>query len=183
MRIAPLQELTKDDVRRIITGYESKQAYDVKKQESPDRTEIVLELVDLPEPFVKTWDMTRMTDWYRDLLTDGLSFGAFDGDRLVGVAIAQRQAWNGTAMVWELHLDPEHRGSGTGRRLLAHVEAAAAAQGLTKVVCETQTKNVPAIGFYRACGYSIEGVDLTYYANDDANRDEVALFVKKPVVP
>jgi ribosomal protein S18 acetylase RimI-like enzyme len=80
-------------------------------------------------------------------------------------------------------LDAAHRGAGAGRSLLEHVEAAARAQGLTKVVCETQAQNVPAIGFYRACGYAVEGIDLSYYSNDDDNHGEVALFVKKSVVP
>lgn len=47
------------------------------------------------------------------------------------------------------------------------------------VVCETQNTNVAAIRFYRRMGFDIEGVDLSYYSNQDCPDGEVALFLKK----
>ncbi len=37
---------------------------------------------------------------------------------------------------------------------------------------------VPAIDFYRAVGFAVEGIDLSYYTNDDLNN-EVAVFMKR----
>lgn len=184
IRIARLEELSVADAQRLVRGYESKQRYDVWKVETPERTEIRLELVDLDEPFVKRWDHAeRMIEWFRGLLSEGLSFGAWAGDRLVGLALTQRQEWNDTAVVWELHVEGGHRGRGIGRRLLSAVEDAAHGAALRTVMCETQTPNVAAIAFYRSAGYSLEGIDLSYYANDDVERGEVAVFMKKALRP
>src|SRR6185503_5290072 len=114
------------------------------------------ELVDLDEPFVRRWKHEHMTDWYLGLLVEELSFGARDDGRLIGLAITESR-WNDEAMVWELHVDERHRGRGVGRRLLSAVEDAAKAKDLRSVVLETQTTNVAAIGFYRACGYALQG--------------------------
>jgi ribosomal protein S18 acetylase RimI-like enzyme len=119
-----------------------------------------------------------MTDWYRSLLVEELSFGALDGDRLIGLAITESR-WNDEAMVWELHVEERWRGKGVGKQLLAAVEAAARTKDLRAVVLETQTTNVAAIGFYRACGYALQGIDLSFYENDDLARGEVAVFMKK----
>lgn len=44
---------------------------------------------------------------------------------------------------------------------------------------ETQNANVPAIDFYRAVGFGLEGVDLSYYSNVDKLAGEVAVFMKR----
>ena len=38
MKIEPLLDLQAEDVRRLIVGYESMQRYDVRWEESPQRT-------------------------------------------------------------------------------------------------------------------------------------------------
>jgi ribosomal protein S18 acetylase RimI-like enzyme len=54
--------------------------------------------------------------------------------------------------------------------------------GLRTIVCETQNTNVPAIKFYRKVGFMIDGVDLSYYTNDDWPDGEIAIFMKKPLI-
>lgn len=44
---------------------------------------------------------------------------------------------------------------------------------------ETQNTNVNAIRFYRRSGFEIEGIDLSYYTNDDVEGGEVAIFMKR----
>lgn len=178
-RIDRLEHITEDDVRRLIVGFDSMQRYDVHWTESHRQTSFTLDLVDLDEPFVRRWSHARMTGWYQSLLGEGLSAGAWDGDRLVGIAITERRGWNDEAMVWELHVDQSSRGHGIGRRLLEAVEDAAKPAGIRAVVIETQTTNVAAISFYRACGYSLQGIDLSFYSNDDQERGDVAVFMKK----
>jgi ribosomal protein S18 acetylase RimI-like enzyme len=155
LKIEPLKELTPEDVRRLIVGYESIQRYEVRWEESKERTSFSLELVDLDEPFVRRWKHEHMTDWYRSLLVEELSFGARDRDRLVGLAITESR-WNDEVMVWELHVDERSRGQGVGRRLLQAVEDAARDQDL-------------------------RGIDLSFYGNDDLQRGEVAVFMKKAI--
>jgi ribosomal protein S18 acetylase RimI-like enzyme len=50
---------------------------------------------------------------------------------------------------------------------------------LRAVVAETQTKNVPAIRFYRAMGFTPDGIDTSYYTNDDLEKCDVAVFMKR----
>ncbi len=176
--IEPLRELTPEDVCRLIVGYESSQCYDVRWGESPERTTFELTLVDLDEPFVRRWKHEHMTDWYRSLLVEELSFGAHSDGRMIGLAITESR-WNDEAMVWELHVDEHHRGRGIGKQLLSAVEAAGKDKDMRAVVLETQTTNVAAISFYRACGYALQGIDLSFYENDDLARGEVAVFMKK----
>jgi ribosomal protein S18 acetylase RimI-like enzyme len=178
-RIEVLEEITEEDVERLIVGYGSAQRYDVHWVESFNQTSFTLDLIDLDQPFVKRWSHGHLTGWYQSLLADGLSFGAWESNRLVGIAITERRQWNDEAMVWELHVEDESRGKGTGRRLLEAVEKAARLVKVRAVVLETQTPNVSAISFYRACGYSMQGVDLSFYTNTDLERGEVAVFMKK----
>jgi ribosomal protein S18 acetylase RimI-like enzyme len=46
------------------------------------------------------------------------------------------------------------------------------------MVCETQNTNAPAIAFYRRVGFELDGIDLSYYSNEDVTQGEVALFMK-----
>jgi ribosomal protein S18 acetylase RimI-like enzyme len=61
--------------------------------------------------------------------------------------------------------------------------AHAAKHHLRCLVCETQTTNVPSIQFYRSMGFHLEGLDLSYYTNEDQERGEMAVFMKKRLGP
>ena len=55
----------------------------------------------------------------------------------------------------------------------------ARAAGQRALVLETQNTNVPAIRFYRRVGCTIEGVDISYYTNEDTQPgNTVAVFMK-----
>jgi ribosomal protein S18 acetylase RimI-like enzyme len=98
---------------------------------------------------------------------------------MVGVALAEPRQWNETLWVWEFHVAETRRGRGIGRRLMAELAEQARAAGLRALVCETQNTNLPAINFYRAVGFTLEGVDVSYYTNDDMSPGgTVAVFMK-----
>jgi ribosomal protein S18 acetylase RimI-like enzyme len=62
---------------------------------------------------------------------------------------------------------------------MTEVAARARAAGLRAVVAETQNTNVRAIRFYRRVGFTLEGIDISYYTNEDMQPDRtVALFMK-----
>lgn len=88
--------------------------------------------------------------------------------------------WNKSLWVWEFHVAEMYRRRGLGRRLMDALAGRAKAAGLRTIVCETQNTDVPAIDFYRAVGFSIEGIDVSYYTNDDLlPGGEVAIFMKR----
>ena len=51
--------------------------------------------------------------------------------------------------------------------------------GLRALAVETQNTNVAAIHFYRSCGFTLEGIDLSYYTNTDLEDGEIAIFLKR----
>ena len=169
-----------DDFYRVVTGYQSPARYDVQHIESPQHASISLTLRPLATPYVHLWshdefDMAH----YAGVLAQELSLAAHDGDLLVGLAIAEMQRWNRSLWVWEFHVAESHRGQGIGQQMMAELVRRATPAGMRTIVCETQNTNVPAIQFYRAQGFTLEGIDLSYYTNDDVTHGEVALFMKR----
>jgi ribosomal protein S18 acetylase RimI-like enzyme len=72
-----------------------------------------------------------------------------------------------------------HQRRGVGRQLVDALTEKARAVGLRTIVSGTQNTNIPAIRVYRRVGFHIEGIDLSYYSNDDYPDGEIALFMKK----
>lgn len=166
------------------SGYTSTAKYNVHKVETREQTRITMELVVLDQPYVKTWPvLDDDVERYRRVVRQELSLGAYVDGQLVGVAIAERRDWNRTLWVWEFHVAETRQMMGVGRQLMDTLANRASRDGLRVMVCETQSTNVPAIEFYRKVGFEVEGIDLSYYSNDDAPDGEVAIFMKRKLTP
>jgi ribosomal protein S18 acetylase RimI-like enzyme len=180
--IQPLLTLSEAALARLIVGYVSNEKYIISKTETPLRTVIALERVALDRPYEKRWGPPdpELARRYAGLPALGFSFGAYAGEELIGLALAEPHAWNRTLWIWEFHVAAGQRRGGVGRRLMEAVAEKARAAGLRVMVCEAQNTNVPAIDFYRAVGFALEAVDLSYYSNDDLGPEgEVAIFMKR----
>jgi ribosomal protein S18 acetylase RimI-like enzyme len=178
--IRPLQTL--DNLSNVIKGYTSEQKYVVEKTETRDQITFSLRLVQLKQPYVKQFDEysdEEILQRYTSFLTQGLSLGAYDGDQLVGVGIAEAQVWNNSMWVWEFHVAETHRGRGIGEQLMNELVVKGQTANLRAIFCETQTTNVPAINFYRKMGFTCDGINLSFYTNEDWPNGEVAVFMKK----
>jgi ribosomal protein S18 acetylase RimI-like enzyme len=176
IRIRELKQWDARDLEGFYEGYTSNAKYFVSKTESHDETVIRLRLGDLPRPYVKRIERTPRYD--EEVFQQGFSFAAYDGDRLVGIIIAGRRDWNRSLWVWDLDIRKSHQRRGIGTRLLGAVVDRARSEGLRVVVCETQNTNTPAIQFYRSMGFEMDGIDLSYYTNEDIEGGEVAIFMK-----
>jgi ribosomal protein S18 acetylase RimI-like enzyme len=182
--IRRLERMTSSDFKRIVTGYTTTQTYAVHRIESLESIMLSLDLCELDVPFVKTYQhASTQIAYYRELLREGLSVGAYDGTQLIGIGIADRQDWNGTLILWEFHVASDYRGRGIGRRMMDRLIETASQNYLRAISAETQNTNVPAIRFYRKLGFTLESVDLSYYGNDDLARGEVAVFMKRKIIP
>lgn len=181
VEIKPLAPFTADDYLRIMGGYTSDAHYRVTRSGTPDHLTISLELVPFDQPYHRRWSLDDGLglEHYLELLGEGLSLGAYDGDGLVGLSIAERHDWNRTLWIWEFGVDAGCWRQGIGRRLMAGTAALGQRHGFRCLLAETQTTNVNAIRFYRAVGFEVEAVDLCYYSNHDAPDGEVALFMKR----
>ena len=166
----------------VMSGYTSPQRYAVTREESDAETIIRLRLEDLPQPYIKNFrgELTPADlESYQKIAAEGLSVGAWDAGRPVGMSIAGAEVWNGTLWIWEFHVDPEYQGQGIGRRMMDALAAGGRAAGLRTMRVETQNTNVRAIRFYRRVGFQTDAVDITFYTNHDLEGGEVAVFMKR----
>jgi ribosomal protein S18 acetylase RimI-like enzyme len=178
--IRPLVELSEPDLRRTITGYVSHEKFQVSYTSTDQKTTFNLELVSLGEPYVKHFDPSEEDIHHcQEALQAGWSIGAFDGEELAAIAIAGPERWNDTLRVWEFHVAESCRGRGIGRQLMDRLAERARPAGLRAMVVETQNTNVPAIRFYWKTGFVIEGIDISYYTNQDYPDGEMAVFMKR----
>jgi ribosomal protein S18 acetylase RimI-like enzyme len=178
--IKPLHNLSWPEIERIVTGYDSTEKYAVHKIEDELQILFEIELEPLLVPYHKSFVTDETT--YHILLEavgEGFSLGAYDEQRLVGVAITEPRRWNNSLWVWEFDIEASYRRQGVGRLLMGTLVERSRQAGFRCIVCETQNTNVPAIRFYRQLGFELEGVDLSYYTNRDVSDFEVAFFMKR----
>jgi len=169
-------------LERLIVGYASTEAYQVVKEETPEHIRFDLRLISLDTPFIKRYPLDgEMIAQCSALAAAGHAFGVFVGKRCVGIALCEPQQWNSSLHIHEFHVASDFHRQGIGRALMAAVEEHARAEGMRRLVLETQTTNAPAIRFYRALGFTLDSVDISLYGDDDLARGEVAVFMKKKV--
>ena len=180
VEIRPLTQINLVDLRRIASGYSSDSKYAVGHTEAGNCVSFELCLVTLDKPYVKRFHYdNEILQQYNAVINTGYSFGAFNGDMLVGLAIAEGHRWNRSLSVHEFHVAQTYRNQGIGRQLMECVAAKASRAGFRIIVCETQNTNPTAINVYRRLGFRVEGVDISFYSNDDYPEGEIAVFMKR----
>jgi ribosomal protein S18 acetylase RimI-like enzyme len=181
LTIQPLTQIDQPVLQRLIMGYETEEIYWVTKSETDALTTFELRLISLPQRLVKryTHQDHATAQRYAALVQSGSCFAAYDAGQCVALAICEAQSWNASLSIWEFHVAPSHQGQEVGRRLMETVADHARSQSLRLLVCETQSTNVPAIRFYRALGFVLDGLDLSLYTNEDYPDGEIALFMKR----
>ncbi|MDA0836620.1 MAG: GNAT family N-acetyltransferase [Planctomycetota bacterium] len=80
------------------------------------------------------------------------SFGAYDENLFVGLAIAEPHEWNRSLWVGEFHMVESCQLKGTGKRSMDRVKERAREADFRTIVCETQNTNTVAINVYRKLG-------------------------------
>ncbi len=178
--INPLHHFDSVRFKDIASGYITTEILSVSRSEDDERTTFSLILEHLTEPQEFRFPFSD-EDFahYRAIVPGEFCYAAYDREVEVGLAIAEPQTWNRVLWVWDFHVIHTHRGRGIGRSLMTALVEQARSAGLRAIVCETQNTNVPAIRFYRAMGFSLEGVDISYYTNEDMLPGRtVAVFMK-----
>jgi len=166
----------------LQTGYQSDERFRVSKLETENRIEIILELTRQDTLYVKQWECTdEDLAMYDRVIAKGHSFAVYDGSTIIGVALAEAREWNRTFWIWEFHVRKEYQRQGIGKKLMNLMADEARGIHMRTMLVETQNTNLAAIRFYRAVGFSLEGVDLSYYTNHDLENGEVAIFMKRNI--
>ena len=104
-----------------------------------------------------------------------LLFGCMEGSNLLGFIELSQEDWNNRLRISNILVTEAKRYQGIGKQLMAKAVEVCNTNGNRALVLETQSCNDPAIRFYRACGFTLIGCDLTHYSNEDIDRKEVRL--------
>lgn len=180
IEIQSLTALSLADLKRVANGYVSDSKFVVLHTSADGQVSFDLQLVHLDKPYVEEFDHDNDTlQRYESVLNAGYSFGAYDQNLLVGLVIGEPHEWNRSLWVWEFHVIEAYRNRNIGKQLMEHVAEKAKYAGFRTIVCETQNTNVPAIEIYRKLGFNLEGIDISYYSNDDYPDGEIAVFMKR----
>ena len=181
VEIRTLRKLDAADIEQVIGDYVTNEFYQVNYSDTGEQTAITLELTPLEHPHVGRYHHfdAETIQRHNEVLPGGFSFGAYENDQLVGFVIAEQRDWNNSLWVWEFHVALAWRGKGIGRLLMEAAAEKAVQIGLRIIVCETQNRNTGAIKAYRKLGFRVEGIDISYYTNEDFPDRDVAVFMKK----
>jgi ribosomal protein S18 acetylase RimI-like enzyme len=117
-----------------------------------------------PTAFTSTYaeDVGQPLEVTAKRLTDHVTVGAFDGERLVGIAgmaLDPRQQVRHKATVFGMAVAPEAMGQGVGKALVMRIIELAAADGLRQLVLTVSEGNVAAERLYRSCGFEQWGLE------------------------
>ena len=123
--------------------------------------------------FSRPW--SRQGIEYEVKSPDAAVAAAMDGDNLIGFAIVHRVADEGE--LFNIAVNPNHRGKGIGRELLACVTDKARLLGARRLYREVRRSNESALALYRGAGWQVCGVRKNYYEApaEDAILMEVEL--------
>ena len=175
-----LMKLKLANLKRVASGYSSDSKYAVVHTETESCVSFDMHLVTLDKPYVKRFHYDdEILRQYNTILNAGYSFGAYDDNLLVGLAIAEGHRWNRSLSVHEFHVSETHRNQGISKQLMECVVEKASREGFRIIVCETQNTNPIAIKVYRKLGFRVEGIDISFYSNDDYPEGEIAVFMKR----
>jgi GNAT superfamily N-acetyltransferase len=168
-------------------------AFDVRSVFDVDETEESMGAAGLQErrldvPYRKDYDaITEPWRWPTqfDMTRWGMLSAFHDRHRVGGAIVALRtpgvdmlEGRDDLAVLWDIRVDPAHRGCGVGAALFRAAESWAASRGCTQLKVETQNVNVPACRFYAKHGCVLAGVRRGAYA---LCPDEIQLLWRKPL--
>lgn len=166
-------ELKKKDayLKEIGSEYSSSHYYDVSVVHDSADWRIQLTR--------KAFDVILHKNYHGKLFEDHVEeprvFVAVLENRQVGWIELGYESWNNRMRVWELLVEKEFRKRGIGTLLMNNAVKIAREKGARMLVLETQTNNAEAIDFYLQFGFSLIGLDVNAYSNEDISKREVRL--------
>jgi len=107
---------------------------------------------------------------------DHVMFGAFDSERLIGLAgfnrMARKRA-NHRGEIVQVYVEPGYRGQNLGERLLRYLlDYAFALDGIEQVQLSVIASNKTAISLYEKLGFKSFGVQPKYFKVGDSYMDQ-----------
>ncbi len=127
------------------------------------------------KPFGKVIKKEFTDHLFQDYLENPSSFALRDGNKLIGYLEVARETWHKRLRVTNILIQPEYRGQGYGSTLMHLAKKIGQEEGMRELILETQSCNVKAIDFYLKHGFTVVGIDLSAYTNQDVESKEVRL--------
>ncbi|MEM6711999.1 MAG: GNAT family N-acetyltransferase [Pseudomonadota bacterium] len=124
-----------------------------------------------PEAFASTYDseVARDDAHFENRVETGCVFGAFVGDRVVGMAGFYQESGKKSAhkgVLWGMYVTPEWRHAGFGHALVSAVLDHARGR-VDLVNLYVVTENTAALDLYRKAGFREYGVEARAFKLDD----------------
>ncbi len=136
------------------------------------------------EPFPMTWWEGRVKDGDA---AEEIVVGAFDGERLAGVAglqFEQRTKTRHKALLYGMYVHADYAHQGIGRRLVTAVLDEARQRAGVRIVTLTVTEgNREAVALYEKCGFTSFGVEPFAIALDDGYAAKVHMWLDLQATP
>lgn len=153
----------------LVFEYETSEQYVV----SVDRTEsgfaVEMRKEKLPGPTTKSFS----ENLFQHYLARPSVFGAMLDGKPAAFMEIDREYWIRRLRITDLLVKPGHRRQGLGAALIQKAKQIAEAEGFRAIFLDTHSCNVNAIDFYLSQGFTLGGLDTTYYSNHDVERGEV----------
>ena len=127
------------------------------------------------EPYAKSYGFDPADLEVCIELADKALFVVIGDETPVGY-IALSTGWNNFAVVEDLSVDAQWRGTGAAQRLMRHAIGWTKDMGLPGLRLETQSNNVAACRFYLRQGFALGGFDRHLYEGLSPGTRETALF-------
>ena len=112
---------------------------------------------------------------YENYFEDALAYSIGEGEEIYGYLEVDKEMWNNRLRITQILILDGHKGKGYGSQLVDKAKEIAKEKNFREIVLETQTCNFDAINFYIRNGFTVNGIDLSDYTNDDVNNNEVRL--------
>ncbi|HEY8920651.1 MAG TPA: GNAT family N-acetyltransferase [Chitinophaga sp.] len=176
MIIRKLKQIDKNEFDGLgRNGYTSEKMYAVDARPINDDATFHISLQQLPAPFVKNWKTTAgEITALNHIIATGHSFGAYENEQLVGMAVCEERTWNNTLYIENILVAEKYRGQKVGTQLIEALISHARVKQLRLIELETQNTNAPAIAFYRQQGFAITGLNMKLYNQENS---EIAIFM------
>ncbi len=153
----------------LVFEYDTAEHYAVEVRQDERGFTVALQRLPLPEPQHKRF----VECLFQRYLARPSAYAILQEGNPAAIIEIDREFWSKRLRIADLVVCPEYRRRGYGAALLGHALAIARAEGFRAVYLDTHSCNVGAIDFYLSQGFTLGGLDTTYYSNRDVERGEV----------
>ena len=173
MKSVKIVELRKGDASlpTLIYRYKTSHYYDLRVLRESESWKMELTL----KPLEKVCEKCSESRLFEEHVEEPRAFAAeLDGEHIGWIEVGY-QKWNNRMRVWGFLVREEFRRKGIGTLLMNHAVKLTKEKRVRMLVLETQSCDVPAIGFYLRFGFELIGFDAAAYSNEDIAKKEVRL--------